>query len=562
MTSVLKSQKVRALGPEVDPLWIGAGKTVKDLSKPQILIESTAGDSHPGSRHLYSVAENVKSSVYSAQAMPSVYTVTDMCDGVATGHEGMNYSLVSREVIAGMVEIHAKASGYDGMVTISSCDKATPGHLMAIARLDIPAIHICGGSMAAAPLFISADTCYETNLRVAEGKMTAEEEWYYKKNACPSCGACQYMGTASTMQCMSEALGIALPSGAAAPANSNILMQIAQEAGERVVDLVKNGITPSKILTRRAFENAIKVHAAIGGSTNAVLHLPAVARELGIEITLEDFEKLTDGIPLLTSLLTAGKWPTQFFWYAGGIPRIMKELKNVLDLDVPTVTGKTVGENLEYLEKTGYFRRSDEYLRNFNMKSTDIIKTFDDPIDTDSGVTILKGNLAHKGAVIKHCAMDKSKYHFEGLARVFDNEESAEEAIYNGDIKPGEVVVVRYVGVKAAGMPEMLKATDAICNKEELNNSCAIVTDGRFSGATRGPSVGYLLPEAAEGGPIAYIDDGDIIEIDVYKKDVSVIGINGRKCSAEEVEKEFEKRSKERGYKTFKHKGVLRFLDV
>ncbi len=559
---MLKSQNVRKAGPEVDPLWIGTGRTVKDLSKPQILIDSTAGDSHPGSKHLMSVAETVKNSVYSSQGMPSIYTVTDICDGVATGHPGMNYSLISREIIAGMVEIHARAAGFDGLVTISSCDKATPGHLMALARLDIPAIHICGGSMAPGPSFITADNCYETNLRVAEGKMTAEEEWYYKRNACPSCGACQYMGTASTMQCLSEALGISLPGNAVAPANGNILMQIASEAGERVVQLVNEDIRPSKILTRSAFENAIKVHAAIGGSTNAVLHLPAVAKELGIEITLDDFEKLTEGIPLLTSLLTAGKWPTQFFWYAGGVPRVMLELKDMLDLNALTVTGRTVCENLEYLEKTGYFRRSEEYLGNFGMKSSDIIKPFDELEDADSGVTILKGNIAAEGAVIKHCAMDKSMYHFEGRTRVFDNEESAEEAIYSGDIKPGEVVVVRYVGKKAAGMPEMLKATDAICNKEELNNSCALITDGRFSGATRGPSVGYLLPEAAEGGAIAYIDDNDIVEIDVYKKSVNIVGINGRKCTPEEVDAELEKRRSTRQHKTFTHKGVLRFLDV
>lgn len=559
---MLNSQNVRRAGPETDPLWIGTGKTVKDLAKAQILIESTAGDSHPGSRHLHSVAETVKNSVYASQASPSVYTVTDMCDGVATGHAGMNYSLISREIIAGMTEIHAMSSGFDGVVTISTCDKATPGPLMAIARLDLPAIHICGGSMAPGPSFISADTCYETNLRVTEGKMTTAEEWYYKQNACPSSGACQYMGTASTMQCLSEVLGISLPGNAVIPANGNILMQIAADAGEKIVRLVKEDLRPSRILTRKAFENAIKVHAAIGGSTNAVLHLPAIAKELGIEITLDDFERLTDGIPLLTSILTAGKWPTQFFWYAGGIPRIMLELKDKLDLNLPTVTGMTVGENLEYLEKTGFFRRGSEYLGNYGMKTSDIIKSVDDPIDTDSGVTVLKGNIALKGAIIKHCALDKRMYRFEGLARVFDNEESAEEAIYNGDINPGEVVVVRYVGKKAAGMPEMLKATDAVCNKEELNNSCALITDGRFSGATRGPSVGYILPEAAEGGEIAYIDDDDIIEIDIYRKSINIVGINGRRCGHEVVEAELANRKLTRKIKAFKHKGVLKYLNA
>lgn len=559
---MLNSQAVRKAGPEVDPLWLGMGKGEKDLFKPQILIDSTAGDSHPGSKHLSYVAEQVKNSVYASGATPAMYTVTDMCDGVATGHSGMSYSLVSREVIAGMVEIHAKASGFDGLVTLSTCDKAVPGHLMAIARLNIPSIHICGGSMAPGPAFITADTCYETNLRVSEGKMSSDEEWYYKRNACPSCGACQYMGTASTMQCLSEALGMSIPSNAVIPANSSMIMNIAYSAGEMVSEMVKNDIRPKDIMTKKAFENAIKVHAAIGGSTNAVLHIPAIAKELDINIGLMDFETYSKDVPLLTSLLTSGKWPTQFFWYAGGIPRIMLNLRDMLHLDIPTVTGRTVGENLDYLEKTGYFRRSEEYLRNYGLKPSDIIKDINNPEDNDSGVTILKGNLAPEGAVIKHCALSKNMYHFEGLARVFDNEESAEAAIYNGDIKPGEVVVVRYVGKKAAGMPEMLKATDAICNKDELNNSCALITDGRFSGATRGPSVGYLLPEAAEGGPIAYLKDRDIIEIDVYKKSVNIVGIDGNKLAPEKIDLELSKRKAEIEIKTFKHKGVLRFLDM
>ena len=559
---MLNSQAVRKAGPEVDPLWLGMGKGEKDLFKPQILIDSTAGDSHPGSKHLSYVAEQVKNSVYASGATPAMYTVTDMCDGVATGHSGMSYSLVSREVIAGMVEIHAKASGFDGLVTLSTCDKAVPGHLMAIARLNIPSIHICGGSMAPGPAFITADTCYETNLRVSEGKMSSDEEWYYKRNACPSCGACQYMGTASTMQCLSEALGMSIPSNAVIPANSSMIMNIAYSAGEMVSEMVKNDIRPKDIMTKKAFENAIKVHAAIGGSTNAVLHIPAIAKELDINIGLMDFETYSKDVPLLTSLLTSGKWPTQFFWYAGGIPRIMLNLRDILHLDIPTVTGRTVGENLDYLEKTGYFRRSEEYLRNYGLKPSDIIKDINNPEDNDSGVAILKGNLAPEGAVIKHCALNKNMYHFEGLARVFDNEESAETAIYSGDIKPGEVVVVRYVGKKAAGMPEMLKATDAICNKDELNNSCALITDGRFSGATRGPSVGYLLPEAAEGGPIAYLKDRDIIEIDVYKKSVNLVGIEGKKLPPEEIDLELLKRKDEIEIKTFKHKGVLRFLDM
>lgn len=559
---MLKSQIMRAVSPEADPLWLGSGKTVEDLIKPQILIESAHGDSHPGSRHLGRIAEDVKNSVYAAQGMPSVYTVTDICDGVATGHDGMNYSLVSRNVIAGMVEIHARASAFDGIVTISSCDKSTPAHLMALARLDIPSVHVCGGTMMPGPSFITADTCYETDMRVAEGKMTEEEELYYQTNACPSCGACQYIGTASTMQTMAEALGMSFPSNALVPADTNMLSHIASKAGKKIVELVKNDIRPSKIMTRAAFENAIKIHAAVGGSTNAVLHLPAIARELGIEITLDDFEELTKGIPLLTSLLTSGKWPTQFFYLAGGVPRIMLALEDKLDFDLPTVTGKTIGENLDELEKSGYFRRSEEFLKNYNMKPSDIIKSVSDPESSDSGISILKGNIAPQGAVIKHCAVDKTMYHFTGRARVFETEEEAIAEIYGDNIKPGEVVVLRYKGIKAAGMPEMLKTTDAICNKPALALNSALITDGRFSGATRGPSIGYVCPEAAEGGPIGLVEDGDLIEIDIAGKTVNIVGFNGERCEKEAVEAELERRGRHHAVRKFEHKGVLKFLDV
>ena len=557
---MLNSQVIRKSGPEVDPLWLGAGRSVADLSKPQILIDSTYGDSHPGSRHLNTLAESARNAVYAAQAMPALYTVTDICDGVATGHAGMNYSLVSRDLIAGMVEIHARASAFDGLVTISSCDKAVPGHLMALARLDLPGLHVSGGSMAPGPRFLSADSCYATNLRVAEGAMTAEEEWYYKRNACMSCGACQYMGTASTMQAMAEALGMSLPGNAMIPANTSLITHLAADAGAQAAELIRRDLRPSAILTRAAFENAIKVHAAIGGSTNAVLHLPAIAAEVGIQLTLQDFETLTAGIPLLAKTLTAGRWPTQYFWYAGGVPAVMRELRDQLDLSVMTVTGHTLGENLEELERTGYFRRSEEMMEGYGLTPRDIIRSAADPVDSDSGVTILRGNLAPEGAVIKHCAVDKSMHHFIGRARVFDNEESAVAAIYEDRIQPGDVVVIRYVGRRAAGMPEMLKATDAICNKPALCRSTALVTDGRFSGATRGPSVGYLLPEAAAGGPIAYVEDGDVIEIDVKKKVLHIIGLKGQRCTEGEVTQALEERKVGKVLPEFHHKGVLKYL--
>lgn len=557
---MLKSQATRKAGPEVDPLWLGTGRRVPDLSKPQILIDSTYGDSHPGSKHLMGLAESARNALYAGGMMPVLYTVTDICDGVATGHCGMNYSLVSRDLIAAMVEIHARTSGFDGLITISSCDKATPGHLMAQARLDLPGIHVCGGSMMPGPGFLSADSCYATNLRVAEGAMTAEEEWYYKRNACPSCGACQYMGTASTMQAMAEALGMALPGNAMMPANTNYLPQLAAEAGAGIPLLMERDLRPSQIMTRAAFENAIKVHAAIGGSTNAVLHLPAIAAELGIQLTLEDFQRVSAGIPLLTSVLTAGKWPTQYFWLAGGVPRVLWELREVLDLDLPTVTGKTIRENLEDLRAAGYFRRSEELLRAYSLAPEDIIKSPEAPVDADSGITVLHGNLAPEGAVVKHCAIDKSMYHFVGRARTFDTEEEAVAAIYEDRVQPGEVVVIRYRGKHAAGMPEMLKATDAICNKPALCRSTALITDGRFSGASRGPCVGYLLPEAADGGPIGLVRDGDLIEIDVLRRSLELVGLEGQRRDPREIAAELSARKRKTPVKTFRHQGALRYL--
>lgn len=557
---MLKSQATRKAGPEVDPLWLGTGRRIPDLSKPQILIDSTYGDSHPGSKHLMGLAESARNALYAGGMMPALYTVTDICDGVATGHCGMNYSLVSRDLITAMVEIHARTSGFDGLITISSCDKATPGHLMAQARLDLPGIHVCGGSMMPGPGFLSADSCYATNLRVAEGAMTAEEEWYYKRNACPSCGACQYMGTASTMQAMAEALGMALPGNAMMPANTNYLPQLAAEAGAGIPLLMGRDLRPSQIMTRAAFENAIKVHAAIGGSTNAVLHLPAIAAELGIQLTLEDFQRVSAGIPLLTSVLTAGKWPTQYFWLAGGVPRVLWELREVLDLDLPTVTGKTIRENLEDLRAAGYFRRSEELLRAYSLAPEDIIKSPEAPVDADSGITVLHGNLAPEGAVVKHCAMDKSMYHFVGRARTFDTEEEAVAAIYEDRVQPSEVVVIRYRGKHAAGMPEMLKATDAICNKPALCRSTALITDGRFSGASRGPCVGYLLPEAADGGPIGLVRDGDLIEIDVLRRSLELVGLEGQRRDPREIAAELSARKRKTPVKTFRHQGALRYL--
>ncbi|KJS83658.1 MAG: dihydroxy-acid dehydratase [Peptococcaceae bacterium BICA1-8] len=531
-----KSQVSRKEGPEVDPLWLGSGWTPEDLTKPQILLESTYGDSHPGSRHLKQLVDEAKISVYKNSGKPSVYTVTDICDGVSTGHDGMNYSLASRDIIAAMVEIHASSVPFDAIITFSSCDKSVPAHLMALAHLNIPGIHFCGGSMMPGPDFISAEICYETNDLVRQGKMEEKEQLYYQLNSCPTSGACQYMGTASTMQVISEALGLSLPGNALIPANLNIINQYAHQAGKAVLDLLEKKIVPAKILSKKAFENALMIHAAIAGSTNALLHLPAVAKQVGINITLEDFDYIHRKIPVLAGLKTSGPWPTQLFWFAGGVPRVMLVLKEYLNLDVLTVTGKTVGENLDSLENSGFFKRGAAYLKNYGLKQSDIIMAVDKPYNAGGGIAVLKGNLAPEGSVVKHSAVASDMHYHVGAAKPFNSEEEAIDAIFKDRIKPGDVIIVRYEGPKGAGMPEMLKTTEAIYTRPELYSTTALVTDGRFSGATRGPAIGHVSPEAALGGPIALVEEEDLILLDIPNRILKIIGCNGIELLPEEIE--------------------------
>ncbi|MBW2613628.1 MAG: dihydroxy-acid dehydratase, partial [Deltaproteobacteria bacterium] len=310
---------------------------------------------------------------------PAAYTVTDICDGLATGHDGMNYSLVSRDLIAGMVEVHARSLPFDAMVTFSSCDKAVPAHLMAIAGLGIPALHVCGGSMTPGPGFSTAVTRYGTAPGDGTDRHGEQEDLFYTQNACSSCGACQYMGTASTMQVMAESLGLSLPGNALIPASSNLITQLSDRAGREIVRLLQNDLRPGDILSRKAFENAVTMHAAVSGSTNALLHLPAIAEQAGILLTPEDFDRIHKRIPVLTGLQMTGPWPTQILWYAGGVPGIMRVLRDHLHLDAMTITGKTVGDNLAELESSGYFERTALYLKNYRIEPGEVIRSLDKP---------------------------------------------------------------------------------------------------------------------------------------------------------------------------------------
>ena len=552
------SQEVRKIAPEMDPLRRGMGWSVDDLSKPQIIIESTFGDSHPGSAHLDKFVNQAMVGVNELGGKGSRFYATDICDGQAQGHDGINYSLVSRDILASLIEIHANATPFDGGVFISSCDKGVPSHLMAIGRVNIPSIVVTGGVMEAGPNLLTLEQIGMYSAMYQRGEITEEELTYYKHNACPSCGACSFMGTASTMQVMAEALGLMLPGSSLMPATCNDLEEMAKEAGRYAVKLAKLNLKPRDIVTYKSFENAIMVHAAISGSSNSLLHIPAIAREFGIELDASEFDRIHRNIPYLLDIRPAGKWPAQYFYYAGGVPAIMEEIKDHLHLDVMTVTGKTLGENLEDLKTNRYYEKCDEYLTQVGLKREDVIRKKTNPIGDNGAIAILGGNLAPKGAVVKHSAVPKEMHKAILKARPFDSEEEAINAILTKAIKPGDAVIIRYEGPKGSGMPEMFYTTEAISSDEELSASIALLTDGRFSGASKGPAIGHISPEAAVGGPIALVCENDLIEIDIENRKLQVIGIDGKKCSLDEVKKVFEERRKSWVPKEEKYKsGIL-----
>lgn len=557
----LNSQKVRKLAPENDPLKIGMGWTIADLEKPQILVESTFGDSHPGSAHLNLFVNEAVKGITEAGGKAARYFVTDICDGIAQGHDGINYSLVSRDMIANMIEIHGNSTGFDGGVFIASCDKSVPACLMGLCRLNLPSIMITGGVMDAGPDLLTLEQIGAYSAMCQRGEISEEQLLFYKHHACPSCGACSFMGTASTMQIMAESLGLMLPGSALMPATSEDLKTMARKAGEQVMQLALKGMKVSDIVTKESFENAIMVHAAISGSTNSLLHIPAIAHELGIEIDSDTFDRMHRGAHYLLDIRPAGRWPAQFFYYAGGVPAVMEEIKSMLHLDAMTVTGKTLGENLEQLKAEGFYEKCEKYLAKWNLKRTDVIRRFDQAIGTDGTVAILKGNLAPEGSVVKHSAVPKEMFQAVLKARPFDCEEDAIAAVLSHQIRPGDAVIIRYEGPKGSGMPEMFYTTEAISSDAELGKSIALITDGRFSGASKGPAIGHVSPEAAEGGPIALIEENDLIKIDIPARILEVVGINGVMMPAEEVNKVLAERKAAWKPKESKYKsGVLKLF--
>jgi dihydroxy-acid dehydratase len=481
------------------------GITDSDMDKPFIAVVNSFTTVVPGHIHLNQIADAVKAGVRVAGGVPFEFNTIAICDGLAMGHEGMRYSLPSREVIADSVEIMVQAHKFDGMVLVTNCDKVTPGMLIAAARLDVPSIVVTGGPMLAGRFNgekVGLAAISEAVGKFVAGEISEEELKRLEDVACPGCGSCSGMYTANTMACLTEALGMSLPGCGTALAVSALKLRIARESGERIFDLIKEDLKPSDIMTEKAFENAIMVDMAIGGSTNAVLHLSAIANEMGVSLPLTLFDEISRRVPHLCNMSPSGPYALEDLDAAGGIPALMKELSSLLHLDAVTVTGKTVEHNIEKA-------------RVINAK---VIRPLSNPVHKEGGIAILRGNLAPKGAVIKTAAVSSRMLSHKGPAKVFNSEEEAMKTIVGQRIKPGDVVVIRYEGPKGGpGMREMLSPTATISGMG-LSESVALITDGRFSGATRGPCIGHVSPEAAEGGPIAILKDGDIIEINIPKR--------------------------------------------
>ncbi len=499
---------IKNAAPEMDALRLGMDWDKKELSMKQILVESTYGQSHPGSVHLDALADNACDALKYNMMKPSKMYVTDMCDGIAQGHDGMNYSLVSREYIAGMCQVHINANAFDAALFLSSCDKAIPAHLIAIAQNeDIPAIIMPGGVMPSAHDGFTLEQIGSVNVQYRRQEMSEEIFFCHQMKACPSQGACQFMGTAGTMQVMCEALGLALPYSALMPANNKYINLMAKNSGYALANLVLQNIKTKDILTEKSFHNAIVMLAAVGGSTNALIHLAAIAKAADIDFDPKKVDEINKEVPLLSNTRPSGKYSTQILWAAGGIPEIMRRVKEHLHLDALTVTGKTLGENLSEEHPLGQVSDNGDVITEMGKGS----------------LAILYGNIAQKGSVVKYSTLNKEQYYFCGKAKVFNTELEAREAIINKTVKAGEIIVLAYAGPKGAGMPEMFYTTEALAQDTELSSKTAIITDGRFSGASRGPCIGHISPEAADGGAIGLIKDGDTIEIDINNRSINVL---------------------------------------
>ena len=552
-----KSGPHRHFWVQFDALQMGSGWDEEDVKKPQILLEDVYGDSHPGSVHLDKLMEQARNGVFESGGFPAQFHATDICDGCGQGHDGMNYILASREAICDMVEVHGSVSPWDGMIFSASCDKSVPALLKAAARLNAPTIFIPGGSMRPGPNMTTSLVAGDISLRQKkQGAITPHEVRDYKLTGCPSQGACAFLGTASTMQCMAEALGMSLPGSALMPATMRDILQGARRAGRSILNLVAKDIKPSDIMTQEAFENAIIIHSAIGGSTNALLHLPSIAAELGITIKPELFDEINHRVPHIAHVIPSGPHLTEVFWFAGGIPMVQLILKDLLNTDALTITGKTVEENLKDIERDNFFERNRGYLNNYAIRRDQVISSIDEAQEYGS-VAILKGNLAPDGAVIKYSACTEEMRSHEGPARVFNSEEAAYKSVVEGEINPGDIIIIRYEGPRGSGMPEMYITMEALVCDEQLNGHVALITDGRFSGGTKGAAIGHVSPEAAAGGPIAFIEEGDLISYSSAERKLNLVGIHGERLPEDTIVAVLEKRAKAGIIPRPKRKGLL-----
>ena len=488
------------------------GLTEEEMKKPLIGIVSSKNDIVPGHMNIDKIVDAVKQGVALAGGVPIVFPAIAVCDGIAMGHEGMKYSLVTRELIADSTEAMAKAHAFDALVMVPNCDKNVPGLLMAAARINVPTVFVSGGPMLAGHVKgkkTSLSSMFEAVGAYTANKISAEELCEFENKACPSCGSCSGMYTANSMNCLTEAIGMGLQGNGTIPAVYSERIKLAKHAGMKVMELLEKNIRPLDIMTEKAFMNALTVDMALGCSTNTMLHLPAIAKEAGVKLNLDIANEISAKTPNLCHLAPAGHTYMEDLNEAGGVYAVMNELTklNLLNTDLITATGKTVAENIEGCE----------------IKDTDIIRPVTNPYSTSGGIAVLKGNLAPDGCVVKRSAVAPEMLQHKGSARVFDCEENAIEAIHAGNIKPGDIVVIRYEGPKGGpGMREMLNPTSAIMGSG-LGHCVALSTDGRFSGATRGAAIGHISPEAAVGGPIALVEEGDTIEIDINANTINLL---------------------------------------
>ncbi|WP_302193700.1 dihydroxy-acid dehydratase [uncultured Ruminococcus sp.] len=488
------------------------GLTEEEMKKPLIGIVSSKNDIVPGHMNIDKIVDAVKQGVALAGGVPIVFPAIAVCDGIAMGHEGMKYSLVTRELIADSTEAMAKAHAFDALVMVPNCDKNVPGLLMAAARINVPTVFVSGGPMLAGHVKgkkTSLSSMFEAVGAYTANKISAEELCEFENKACPSCGSCSGMYTANSMNCLTEAIGMGLQGNGTIPAVYSERIKLAKHAGMKVMELLEKNIRPLDIMTEKAFMNALTVDMALGCSTNTMLHLPAIAKEAGVKLNLDIANEISAKTPNLCHLAPAGHTYMEDLNEAGGVYAVMNELTklNLLNTDLITATGKTVAENIEGCE----------------IKDTDIIRPVTNPYSTSGGIAVLKGNLAPDGCVVKRSAVAPEMLQHKGSARVFDCEENAIEAIHAGNIKPGDIVVIRYEGPKGGpGMREMLNPTSAIMGSG-LGHCVALITDGRFSGATRGAAIGHISPEAAVGGPIALVEEGDTIEIDINANTINLL---------------------------------------